>query len=221
MSISSTMNSVQARQPLRFTVPQELHEIDLTEDPEVRMRRAYANATAVMRGSTEEQRVYLVYTQETMVAQLQAQGAVYSGQLLARSDVDPARPATAQFSVLVKQADLDARAPLAAVADGLREPGREVGFAQYPAGEALVIGEELKVTLPTTVTGALVPNEHIVRQAQIIFACPDDRHLAMFTMSSESLMDWRTYIDILDGMARSVSFREPGKRSIADRMSGF
>jgi hypothetical protein len=223
MSISGTLTS-EPTQPLWFKVPEELHEIDLTEAPEARVRRAYANATAVMRGATEEQRVHVVHTQEMMVIELLDQGAVYAGQLLARSDYNPERLATAQFAVMIKKADLAAREPLAAVADGLREPGksREVGFAVYPAGEALVVGEEVQVTLPTTITGAPVRNTHLVRQAQIIFACPDRRHIAIIALSSEALADWRTYIDILDTMARSVSFEDPNKSSsIASRLSGF
>jgi hypothetical protein len=104
----------------------------------------------------------------------------------------------------------------------LRTPGREVGFAEYPAGQALVVGEEVRVTMPTTATGAPVQTSHLVRQAQIIFPCPDRKHIAILALSSEALADWRAYIDILDGMARSVSFRDPAKKSsIADRLSGF
>jgi hypothetical protein len=225
MSISSTlsMSAGKPAQPLRFKVPEQLHEIDLNEDAEQRVRRAYANATAIMRGSTEEQRVHVVYTQEMMIAELQSQGAVYAGQLVARSDDNPQKLATAQFAVMIKDAELDAKNPLAAVADGLREPGktREVAFAEYPAGQALVVGEEVQVTMPVTVTGAPIATKHLVRQAQIIFPCPDHKHMAILALSSEALADWRAYIDILDAMARSVSFRDPSKTSIADRLSGF
>ncbi|MFD1047563.1 hypothetical protein ACFQ1S_19475, partial [Kibdelosporangium lantanae] len=122
----------------------------------------------------------------------------------------------------VREAELDAHQPLAAVADGLREPGRDVVFSKYPAGKALVVAEEDRVTFPVSVTGAPIENTHVVRQAQIIFACPDQEHLAILSLSTESVADWETYLDILNTMADSVSFREPHARnSIADRLAGF
>jgi hypothetical protein len=223
MNVSAKLGVDNTSLPLRFTVPEQLHEIDLTEDAEARVQRAYANATAIMRGSTEEQRVSVVFTQEMMITELLAQGAVYAAQLVARSDAEPDKLATAQYAVLIKDAHLDAANPLAAVADGLKQPGktREVAFAQYPAGEALVVGEEVKVTMPAQVTGEPISRTYLVRQAQVIFPCPDHRHLAVLALSSDALADWRAYIEILDGMARSVSFRESVKSTIADRMSGF
>jgi ribosomal protein L18 len=223
MNVSAKLGAEDLAQPLRFTVPEELHEIDLTEDAETRVQRAYANATAIMRGATEMQRLSVVFNREMMIAQLVSEGAVYAGQLIARSDADATKLATAQFAILVKEADLDAADPLAAVAGGLKEPGkaREVGFAQYPAGAALVVGEEVKVTMPVTVTGEPVASTSLVRQAQIVFPCPDRRHIVILTVSSDSLADWRAYVDILDGMARSVSFRASKTSPIADRLSGF
>ncbi|SDD36849.1 hypothetical protein [Actinokineospora iranica] len=53
----------------------------------------------------------------------------------------------------------------------------------------------------------------------MIFACPDRAHIALFTVASEQLADWAEYVAILDGIARSVSFRNPGERSIADRLA--
>jgi hypothetical protein len=223
MNISATLSGeTRSSQPLWFKAPPEIHEIDLAEDPEVRVRRAYANATAIMRGSTEEQRVYLVYTQEMMVRSLVAEGALWAGSLLVRSDADPSRLAAAQYALSVREAELEAHQPLAAVADGLREPGREVVFSKYPAGKALVVAEQDRVTLPVSVTGTVVENTHVVRQAQVIFACPDQEHLAILSLSTESVDDWETYLDILNTMADSVSFREPhAKSSIANRLAGF
>jgi hypothetical protein len=221
MSIGEIKGVTPLLAPFRFTVPEQLFEIALGEDPEVRVKRAFRNASAIMRGATEEQCVHVAATQEMMISQLMSEGAVYVGQLVARSDVDPTKLASAQFAVLVKPAEVAAERPLAAVADGLRQPGmrREVAFAEYPAGEALVVGEEVRVNLPTTLTGAAVPNSHIVRQAQIIFPFPDRRRLAILTVSSEDLADWDDFVVILAGIARSVSFRQPGELSITDRLS--
>ncbi|RCW43122.1 hypothetical protein DFQ14_1079 [Halopolyspora algeriensis] len=158
-----------------------------------------------------------------MLSQLLNQGAVYVGHCVARSDADPSKLTTSQFSILVKEADLSAHRPLAAVASALRQPDgrRKVGFADYPAGEALVVGEEVEVRLPVSVTGKSVENVHRVRQAQVILPFPGGRRMAVLGVSSESLDDWEHYVSMLNGIATSVSFTDPAKKSIGDLLAGL
>lgn len=220
--ITNILDPDNARVPLRFTVPEQLREISFEEPAEYRIERTYRELCAALRGLTAQQALHLVHTQEQMLAKLWDEGAVYVGQCVARSDAEPDSLSTAQFTILVKDAELQAERPLAAVAGGLKKPGepRETIFVDYPAGQALVVGEELTVQTPFTPLGRPVSTEHRVRQAQVILPFPDRRRLAIIGASSESLEDWQSYVEILDGIARSVSFTEPSASSIADRMQG-
>ncbi|WP_145737129.1 hypothetical protein [Saccharopolyspora dendranthemae] len=209
--------------PLWFKIPEQLHEVDLAEPAEDRVRRSYANVSTVMRGSSPAERVHVVYLQEEMLTQLLSSGAVFIGHCLARSEADPSRLTSAQFSILVQEANLSASRPLHALAGALKQPGkrREVGFAEYPAGEALVVGEEVAVTLPATLTGELDENTHRVRQAQVMFAHPDNERLVIVGVSSEAVEDWHHYVKILDGIARSVAFTDPAEPTIGDLLAGL
>jgi hypothetical protein len=209
--------------PLYFTVPDHLQEIRLDEDPERRIKRTYEHLRMNLRGATEEQCLYIIYHQETMVAELLGQGAVYLALCLARSESDPATLSTAQFTILVKDADLQAERPLAAVAGGLKTAGqpREIIFSQFPAGEALIVGEELTVRRPVTVTGQPVAHTHRVRQAQIILPFPDKQRLAIVGVTSESLGDWPYYVETLNAITHSISFTRPSKAGIASRLAGL
>ncbi|WP_037316867.1 hypothetical protein [Amycolatopsis orientalis] len=201
--------------PFRFTVPEQLHEVDFAEPADARIRRALERWPAALRGLTPHQAVHLALTQEMSLAKLREEGAVYVGQIFARSDHDPARVTTGQLAIMVKPADLRAEQPLAAIAGGLTVRGepREIGYADFPAGEALVVGEEVTVSLPFTPLGGRRPVTHRMRQAQIIFAFPDRRRLAILSVATEDLADWRAYLAILNGVAKSVSFDPPAPPS--------
>lgn len=220
--ISDILDADNTRVPLRFTVPEQLREFSFDEPAEYRIERTYRELRGALRGLTAEQALHLVYTQEQMLAKLWDEGAVYVGQCVARSDAEPTSLSTAQFTVLVKGAELHAEQPLAAVAGGLRKPGepREIIFADYPAGEALVVGEELTARTPFSPLGRPVSTHHRLRQAQVILPFPDKRRLAIIGVSSEALEDWQSYVEILDGIARSVSFTEPGVNPISGRLQG-
>jgi hypothetical protein len=221
MGISTALEGRSTGTPLRFVVPGTLQEITLNEDPEERTKRTLERLSSL--GSTPEQCLYLTTQQEILIWQLANQGAVYAAQCVARSEADPRMLSTALFTILVKQADLQAERPLAAVAGGLKTPGqpREVVFNQYPAGEALVVGEELTVRRAVTVTGQPVANTHRVRQAQVILPFPDKQRLAIIGVASESLQDWIYYVRMLDGIARSMSFTRPATSDISTRLGAL
>lgn len=210
-----------AKIPFRFAVPEQLLEVDLAEAPDARMRRALEQYPAALRGLTAQQAVHLTLTQEMSLAKFREEGAVYVGQIFARSDHDPARLTTGQLAIMVKPVDSRAEQPLAAIAGGLTVRGepREIGYADFPAGEALVVGEEVTVRIPFTPLGRPTPVTHRMRQAQIIFAFPDKRRLAILSVSTEDLGDWQAYLAILNGVAQSVSFAlEVPESSIANKL---
>lgn len=141
--------------PLRFSFPGQFTELPLDEDPETRVRRTYAAVSAKMPDATDSERLYRVFLQEFMLSKLLQEGAVWSALCVGRSEAEPATLSTAQFAIFVKDVKLSGDTPLAAVADGLKEPGKplETSFVQFPAGEGLVVGEELRVDLPVTLAG--------------------------------------------------------------------
>ncbi|MEV8611767.1 hypothetical protein AB0383_28200 [Amycolatopsis sp. NPDC051373] len=211
VGISDLLNPGRTEAPLAFKVLEQLHEIDLTENPEIRVRRNYDRLRASLHGLTERQALHLAYSQEYLIAELNDHGGVYLGLCCARSETDPHRIVTAQFSVTVQAADLHAERPLAGAAGGLRTPGspREVVLERFPAGDGLIVAEELLVTVPFGPLGEPAPAEHRVRQAQVSFACPDRRRITTFGLSSESLDDWPYLMEILNGIVNSVSFTDP------------
>ncbi|MEY7970458.1 hypothetical protein AB8O38_00500 [Saccharomonospora xinjiangensis] len=214
--LSEVLDGDRARVPLRFRVPEEFQEIALEEPSEVRATRTFMSFQRTLR-LTQQQALHLAFSQEYLLARLRDEGAVYVGQCVARSEADPTALTSAQYTILVKKADLDADDVLDLLAGGLRTPSqpREVLLAEYSAGKALVVGEELVVTSPHGPLGELRLTTHRVRQAQVILPFPDRRRLAVIGVSTENLADWKAYVEILDGIAQSVSFTEPPARSIA------
>ncbi len=209
-----------ARVPLRFTFPSQFTELPLDEHPEERVKRTFSQVTARMPNASDSERVHLVFMQEFMLAKLMQQGAVWAALCVCRSEADPTMLSTAQFAIFVKDVKLQGDSPLAAVAGGLKEPGKplETALVQFPAGEGLVVGEELRVDAPVTVNGRRERNTHVVRQAQVMIPFPTKRRLAIISASSESLGDWNYYANMLNDIAQSVSFTEENT-NIKDRLS--
>ena len=219
MNITSKLSD-DGRVPLRFRVPTQLHEIALDEDPDKRIGLTYQLTARTLPSATEIERMHFTLMQEMALASLVNEGCVYAAHCIAHSAADPAKLSLGMFTVLVKKADLQAERPLAAIAGGLRRPGepKEIVFADYPAGEALVIGEEVKARLPTNVVGHRTTHTSVVRQAQVIFALPSRQHLAILGVSSESIEDWRHYVAMLNGIAESMSFSRSEDTGIAARL---
>ncbi|WP_141134656.1 hypothetical protein [Haloechinothrix alba] len=199
--------------PLYFSVPPVFQEIDLDGDPEERVRRSFERFGAALEGATPEQCGSLTLQQEVMIGELLEQGAIYAATCLVRTEDEPPRLSTAQFTVCVREANLDGERPLMALADGLRVPGspREVAFAEFPAGRAVLVGDEADVHLPYTVDGRNQPQSHRVRQAQVVLPLPGNRRIAVFGISSQCLPEWSYYAAMLDDIAYSVSFTAPSE----------
>lgn len=208
--------------PLRFTVPDHFTVLPLDAEPEDRVRSTYQRALRTMPAVADSERVQMVFMQELLLAKLIEEGAVYAALCVCRSEAQPATLSTAQFAIFVKHVDMNGERPLAAVAGGLRNPGdpRETAFVQFPAGEGLVVGDEVKVTVPITPAGRRESTTTVVRQAQIMLPFPDKRKLAVLSMSTASREDWLPYSRILNDIAHSVSFTEMNT-SISDRLSGL
>ncbi|MDV6011099.1 putative T7SS-secreted protein [Haloechinothrix sp. LS1_15] len=205
---------------LYFTVPDVFREIELDGDPEDRVARTFDRLGSTLGGATPEQCGSLTVQQELAIAQLRQHSAVYAATCLVRTEDEPPRLSTAQFTLCVREAKLDGERPLIALADGLRLPGsaREVAFADFPAGQAVLVGEEVEVHMPYSVDGREEPRTHRIRQAQVILPLPGNRKIAVFGIASQCLHEWRYYAAMLNDIAYSVAFTpptEPGDSSIS------
>lgn len=186
------------------------------------MQRTYQEAYALLPEADPTEHLNLVLLQEIMLAQLINEGAVYAAHCLARSEADPERLCTAEFSILIKEVELPPEQPLATIANGLREPGepRAVATVTYPAGEAIVTGEELAVQPPMLPSGRPSTTTHRMRQARVLLPLPDRQLLAILGITSTDLADWPHFVRILNDIAHSVSFTEPATGTLTAALDG-
>lgn len=220
MSISDTLDGGPRGVPMRFTPPAQLAKIDLDESPELRMQRTYQQAATVLPNADPGELAHLALMQEVTVARLISEGAVYAAHCVARSEAEPATLCTAEFAILIQETDLPAAQPLATIANGLKEPGepRATAFVQYPAGEALVVGEEVSITPSVLPSGRPNTRSYSMRLAQVIMPLPGRQRLATMSVSSYHLHDWPHFVRMLNDIAHSVRFSESDGTAISDRL---
>lgn len=201
MTISDALTGGSPRLPLWFRVPDEFVPIDPDESVEDRVDRII-DQSSLLPGIDERQQLSLVYAQEALHRQLAEAGAVYAAHCNVRSEHAP-RLATALFAVMVTDVPALADQSMTVIARGMTEPGQptEVLLADYPAGQAVVRGEQLLVHWNG--------KSHSMRQAQVMFRLPDRRRLATLSMSSSHLEDWDDFVSVLNQIARTVTFVNP------------
>lgn len=192
---------------LWFTVVDEMHPIPLDEDPRLRTTRAYEALLRRLPDHTPAQCWDIVCEQEKSLTALITEGAVYLATCVALSEAVPARQVVAQFCVTVKEVDLPADRPLAAVARTLSaaNPRRPITFDALPAGEALMFDEEV------VTTGPGIDSPRTTQCAQVVIAFPDRKRIAMLALSTEDGPDWPDYRNLLTVIARTVSFTDPAE----------
>lgn len=208
--------------PIRFSVPEQFQEVSLEEMPEQRAQRQYDALVRTFSDLGSTQCIRLVLAQEMGLSYLIESGAIYAATCLARSEAEPSMGVTAFFTVIVKEAELHGDRPLVDIAKGLRTPGepREIIFNHFPAGEALVVGEEVVVTQPVSVLGESRQERHRLRQAQVIFALPGNEAVAILTMASPGLYDWTHFVATLNGISHSISFGNSRESAVTLRLDG-
>lgn len=223
MATASAMHETYDTAPFTFAVPEHFNEVPLDETPEQRALRQYESLSRTFRGLDPARCLHMVLGQEMALAHMIREGAVYLATCLARSGSNPARAVTAQFSVLVKEAELHSGRSLREIARALKDPAqpREVILNEFPAGEALVVGEEVLVRQPITVLGQNSPQEHRLRQAHVIFILPKRGCTITLTMASQNIDDWEHFVTILNRIAHSVSFTSSERSNILNRLDGL
>lgn len=224
MSISTALDGAQPDEALYFTPPAQLHKIDLTEDPEQRFRRTAEEATAILgESASQAEREHIAVLQEHMLASLVDEGAIYVAQALARSEVHTDQLCTAQFTIIVRDIAIPDDQPLSVVANGLKEPGepRELATVSYPAGEAIIMGEELEIRPSVAASGEPNPTPYRMRQAQVLFPFPDRQRMAIVGVNSTHFDDWDHFVRMLNDIASSLSFTPPSNAGVSARLDAL
>lgn len=201
MTISDTLTGEYATLPLWFSVPKSFVAIDSSEAVDDRATKLIRQSSTLPNIDPRQQ-LNLVFAQEKLHSQLSEAGAVYAAHCVARSEY-ASRIVTALFAVIVQEVPGLADQSMNVIARALTNPGQptEVLLLDFPAGQAVVRGEQLHVEWNG--------HSHSMRQAQIMFRLPDKMRLAILSMSSSHLEDWEHFTGILNEIAKSVSFTEP------------
>lgn len=221
MSISNVLDGSPRGVPMRFTPPAQLQKINLDEAPELRLQRTYREAARVLPDADPGELAHLALMQEVSVARLMSEGAVYAAHCVARSEAEPTVLCTAEYAIVIKESDLPATQPLAKIANGLKEPGepRATAVVAYPAGEAVVVGEEVSITPSALPSGRPNGESYSMRQAQVIMPLPDRQRLAIMSVSSTHLRDWPHFVRMLNDIAHSVRFSASDSSGINNRLN--
>lgn len=196
---------------LWFSVPDTFTALDLGSDAEQRVGQMLARTTTL----TDEQRLHVVVAQEVLIETMRHSDVGYAATSLVRVDGDVPRLSVAQFTVFVQPVRTGSDVLLDSVAARLDVPGlrREVGFLSLRAGRALAVVEDRRFSTGMTVLGLMRQREHTVRQVQLVLPFPDRRLVAVLALSTECLADWDAYVDVMGGIAGTVSFTPPGAKT--------
>lgn len=210
---------------VQFTAPPEFKAIDLTEAPEERLRRTITQTAVTLPDLPVEQRAQLAISQELMAQQMAGQNVKYAATCVLRTEGERPQLTMANLTLVVQPVDFGHGAdPLSLLANGLKTPGkkRETGYVHLPAGRALMLAEEVRLTPGITPFGLATDRTQVIRLAQAMVLFPDQRALAILGLSTEFLADWEDYVEIFRGIVRTIEFTRPGASTrIADRLGGF
>lgn len=219
MSIMEALDG-NADDSIYFSIPSHFNRVDLTEPPEARIRRTYEDVQAVLGNPDSDQCSHIATLLEMMISRLVDYGAVYVAQGFAQSEANPGTLCTAQFTIFVKEAELETDQPLSLLASGLRDPGspRQAAVVEYPAGAAVVVGEELEVSPSVTAAGRPTMERYRMRQAQVLLPFPNRRRVAVLSLTSTHLDDWHHFVRILNDIACSFSFTPRNDNSVVGRL---
>lgn len=221
MTIATVLDNSASGDALYFDAPVQLQKVDLTESAETLYQRTYENVAAMVGEENHAEREHIAMLQQSMLARLVEAGAVYVAHAVARSEANPDRLCTAQYTVLIR--DVEVPESLSILANGMKERGepRETAVVEYPAGEAVVVGEELEIRPEMTAGGRPNTESYRMRQAQVLLPFPNRRRLAVIGVSSSNLEDWDNFVRMLDDIANSASFKPPASTGVAARLDAL
>jgi hypothetical protein len=182
---------------LWFAEADQMYPIPLDEDPQQRNARTYESLLRALPDRNPEYCWDLVTAQETAIVELISQGAAYLATCFARSEAVPGELTTAQFGVMISDAELPTDDSLAAMARELstRNGQHGVSYEYLSVGRAIAIDQADNGTCC----------------AQVIIPFPDRKRIAALVLSTKDGPDWPDYRNLLIAIARTVSFTDPAE----------
>ncbi|MBB3051910.1 hypothetical protein FHS23_002939 [Prauserella isguenensis] len=198
--------------PLTFSLPDEFREIDLHSDPATRADALYVRMKQYAPGLPTGRQLHLIAAQEALVERMVAEGVLYAAALITRSAGDPLMLSTAQFTVTVRDAPIRQRDPLPQLLSAIdKRPNTEARYVDLEVGRCIAVIEEATFRLGLDLMGAPNPNDHRVRQLQVIYPMVDRGQVAMFGLSTESIDDWDDYVNMMAEICKTIRASESGE----------
>lgn len=209
--------------PLAFSLQSGFSPIDFKESSQVRAERLLDSLQRGVSNLSGEQHLRVIMAYEYSVCRMREEGVLYAANFVGRSERDPSAASAAQFTVLVRDAELKASQPLNVLARQLREErsGREVDFVDLPVGRCLAVVQEDLFVPAVHLTGQETQNPRRTRQFQVVVPLVSRGQLVVFALATEYLRDWDEYVAMMAEICKTVTWRETQESSIESRLAGL
>ncbi|MBA8825516.1 hypothetical protein FHX42_002867 [Saccharopolyspora lacisalsi] len=208
--------------PLASSLHSGVESIDLAGSSQERAEKLLESLQRNMPGLSGEQLLRVIMANEHSGRRMAEEGVIYAANFVGRSAQDPTAATTAQFTVLVRHAELKASQPLTVLAEELRgQTGREVDFVDLTVGRCLAVVQEDQAELEVNLTGAESQETRRSRQFQLIVPMANRNQLAIFALATEFLWDWDDYGAMMAEICQTISWSETQRRSIASKLEGL
>lgn len=201
---------------IRFGVPETMVRLDLGPDALSRARAVIASSRLL----PAEDQLRLVIAQEFLVESFRRADVCFAGHLITRIDDSPPRLSIAHLIVSVRRVRHGGAEVFGVLASQLAatDRSRQVGFADLPAGRAMLVIED-HVLLPGSdvfdVFARATKRKQRVRQGHLILGTPERGGFVTFTLATPCGQDWAGYAAVLAAIGDTISFVPHGPRSTA------
>lgn len=222
MTIGAALDDDEETWPLKFDLPTAFQPIDLHADAADRGADLYAKLEEAQLPLTEEQRLWLLLTNQRLVERMIQQGVAYAATFLGRSDRDTTALTTAQFTVTVQRGIAGAGGTLEELATSLREHREDCVAEQVrlPIGPGLAIIEDDEVEMYRDPFGEASEVIKQVRQLQVVAPLVGRRQLVYFGISTECIRDWDDYVTMMAEICKTIRWPAGPRNRIAAVLDG-
>lgn len=209
MTIGAVLDGGAAMPSLEFELPSSFQAIDLSADAADRGAELYAKLQATQLPLTEDQRLWLLLTNQRLVERMIREGVLYAATFFGRSERDRTALTTAQFTVTVQRRAFESGSTLEELAGALREhrEGCAVEQVRLSIGAALAIVEDDHVELSRDPFGNENGAIKHVRQLQIVLPLTSKRQLVFFGISTECIRDWNEYVEMMAEICKTIRWQ--------------
>ncbi|MCK8438168.1 hypothetical protein G3I77_35720 [Streptomyces sp. D2-8] len=199
---------------LWFELPPGFMEFDLGEDPETSILRMADAADALFATATQEQKFRLVVSSQYILQMMIAAGAEHVSSCLLRMPGDELSQGT--LCVIIERPETgpqsqDRQGAAKRTASQWRSmfPDADIGLVMLPYGISALCIRDQELQIPGELFGLADPIPTRVRQAQFCVPLKTGPGSALFVFTTEDNKHWSEYLDVLSGIMKSVSTKEP------------